>query len=119
MALCLLVFLDASKVFDRVNHCILFTKLGNRGTPNILFAYCLSGMLTSRSHAYVWVGHILLSSMYLMASGKAAFSRLIYSTFMIDDLSLNINACRVGCCVGIEIINHLMYADDLVIVYTY
>ena len=70
-------------------------------------------MLTSRC-AYVGVGH-LLSSMYLMASGKAAFSRLIYSTFMIDDLSLNINACRVGCCVGIEIINHLMYADDLFI----
>ena len=33
----------------------------------------------------------------------------------IDDLSVNLNACRVGCCVGNEIINHLMYADDLVI----
>ena len=75
-------FLDASKAFDRVNHRILFTKLGNRGTPNILFAYCLSGMLTSRC-AYVGVGHIPLPSMYLMASGKAAFSRLIYSIFIL------------------------------------
>ena len=75
-------FLDASEAFDRVNHCILFTKLGNRGTPNILFVYCLSGMQTSRC-AYVGVGHILLSSMYQMASGKAAFSRLIYSTFIL------------------------------------
>ena len=33
----------------------------------------------------------------------------------IDDLSVTLNACRVGCCVGIEIINHLMYADDLVV----
>ena len=33
----------------------------------------------------------------------------------IDDLSVDLNACRVGCCVGNEIINHLMYADDLVI----
>ena len=33
----------------------------------------------------------------------------------IDDLSVNLNACRVGCCVGKELINHLMYADDLVI----
>ena len=33
----------------------------------------------------------------------------------IDDLSMNLNACRVGCCVGNELINHLMYADDLVI----
>ena len=33
----------------------------------------------------------------------------------IDDLSVDLNACRVGCCVGNAIINHLMYADDLVI----
>ena len=51
-----------------------------------------------------------------MASGKAAFSRLIYSIFILMILySVNLNACRVGCCVGNELINHLMYADDLVI----
>ena len=33
----------------------------------------------------------------------------------VDDLSVALNACRVGCCVGKVIINHLMYADDLVI----
>ena len=33
----------------------------------------------------------------------------------VDDLSVTLNACRVGCCVGNVIINHLMYADDLVI----
>ena len=33
----------------------------------------------------------------------------------IDDLSASLNACRVGCCVGNEIIIHLLYADDLVI----
>ena len=33
----------------------------------------------------------------------------------VDDLSVALNACRVGCCVGKVLINHLMYADDLVI----
>ena len=47
-----------------------------------MYTYCLSGMLTSRC-AYVGVGHIPHPSMYLMASGKAAFSRLIYSIFIL------------------------------------
>ena len=33
----------------------------------------------------------------------------------VDDLSVTINACRVGCFVGNVIIYHRMYADDLVI----
>ena len=37
----------------------------------------------------------------------------------VDDLSVALNACRVGCCVGNVIINHLMYADDLVILAPY
>ena len=52
-------FLDARKAFDRVNHRISFTTLGNRVPANKLFAYCLSGMLTS-SCACVEVGHIPL-----------------------------------------------------------
>ena len=38
---------------------------------------------------------------------------------MEQSLSVNLNACRVGCCVGNELINHLMYADDLVIMAPY
>ena len=50
--------------------------------------------------------------MYLMASARQHSLAL---SIHIDDLSVNLNACRVGCCVGNEIINNLMYADDLVI----
>ena len=34
---------------------------------------------------------------------------------LLDDLSIALSACRTGCCVGNSLINHLMYADDLVI----
>ena len=33
----------------------------------------------------------------------------------VDDLSVALTACRVSCCVGMVIIYHIMYADDLVI----
>ena len=33
----------------------------------------------------------------------------------VDDLSVALNACRVGCCVMKVLINHIMHADDLVI----
>ena len=55
--------------------------------------------------------------MLLMGFVEAAFCRLtclIYN-ISVDDLSVALNACRVGCCIGNVIINHLMYADDLVI----
>ena len=82
MAVCLLVFKMPARplTVSTIVYCLRNLVIGE--PPNILFVYCLSGMLTSRC-AYIGVGHILISSMYKMASGKAAFSRLIYSTFIL------------------------------------
>ena len=33
----------------------------------------------------------------------------------MDELSSNLNNCKVGCIVGKLICNHLMYADDIVL----
>ena len=33
----------------------------------------------------------------------------------MDDLSELLNTCRVGCLAGSQTVNHLMYADDLVL----
>ena len=41
-------------------------------------------------------------------------SPFLFNVYM-NDLSLNLNACGTGCRVGDSLINHLMYADDLVI----
>ncbi len=37
----------------------------------------------------------------------------------VDDLSHELNACNIGCITGTILINHLMYADDLVIMCPY
>ena len=37
----------------------------------------------------------------------------------VDDLGVALNACRAGCCVGNVIINHIMNANDLVILAQY
>ncbi len=37
----------------------------------------------------------------------------------MDDLSRELNACRVECITCAMLINHLMYADDLVIMCPY
>ena len=69
MAVCLLVFETPARPLTVSTIVYYLRNLVIGEPPNILFAYCLSGMLTSRC-AYVGVGHIPLPSMYLMAFGK-------------------------------------------------
>ena len=33
----------------------------------------------------------------------------------MDDLSINLKECQTGCIAGGTIVNHLMYADDIVL----
>ncbi len=45
-------------------------------------------------------------------------SLYLFNVYM-DDLSRELNACKIGCIIGAMLINHLMYADDLVIMCPY
>ena len=45
-------------------------------------------------------------------------SPFLFNLYM-DELSNQLNACKIGCLFGSMIINHLMYADDLVIFCSY
>ena len=45
-------------------------------------------------------------------------SPILFNIYM-DDLSKELNKCNTGCLVGNSVINHLMYADDLVILSPY
>lgn len=43
----------------------------------------------------------------------------VLSNVSVDELSKRLEECRTGCVVGERLINHLLYADDLVIVSPY
>ena len=40
-------FLDASKAFDRVDHCLLFQKLAKRGIPHVILNFYSHGIACS------------------------------------------------------------------------
>ncbi len=58
-----------------------------------------------------------ISQPFLVSNGVhqgGILSPYLFNIYM-DDLSKNAFACKTGCINGLVLLNHLMYADDLVI----
>ena len=107
-------FLDASKAFDRVNHVQLFDKLVKRGVPGYIIRILI-----------YWYSHQLMcvrwgnefSSSFTVSNGVrqgGILSPYLFNVY-VDDLSCALNTCAVGCYISSCRVNHLMYADDLVL----
>ncbi len=113
-----LCFIDASKAFDRINHEKLFLKLLARGVPKyilriLIFWYANQAMRVKWDNA--------VSAPFHVNNGVrqgGILSPILFNVYM-DDLSRQLNACNTGCIVGNTVVNHLMYADDLVILSPY
>ena len=108
-------FLDASKAFDRVNHSVLFSKLSSKGVPG----YLLRILVFWYEHQTMCVrwGKVV-SEPFTVSNGVrqgGVLSPLFFSVYM-DDLSKRLNELNIGCSIGEMIINHIMFADDLVLV---
>ena len=107
-------FLDASKAFDRVNHSLLFDKLCVRGVPFYLIRLLVYWYEHQRM-CVRWGG--VYSSSFTVTNGVrqgGILSPYLFNVY-VDDLSVKLNSCHVGCYYSGGCINHLMYADDLVI----
>ena len=107
-------FLDASKAFDRVNHNVLFNKLFERGVPPFIVRV-LVYWYAHQTFCVRWGS--IYSEPFTVSNGVrqgGILSPLFFNLYM-DDLSSKLNKCRVGCCFDNRVINHLMYADDLVV----
>lgn len=107
-------FIDASKAFDRVNHAKLFFKMRQRGVPEYIV----------RILAY-WYAHQLMqvkwgnkvSAPFGVSNGVrqgGILSPILFNLYM-DELSERLNVCKTGCMIGNSLVNHIMYADDLVV----
>ena len=107
-------FLDASKAFDRVNHAKLFEKLRKRGICGYLLRILVYWYET-QTMCVRWGNNV--SDEFTVSNGVrqgGILSPRLFSIY-IDDLSIALNAMRIGCSINNELINHLMYADDMVL----
>ncbi len=107
-------FIDASKAFDRVNHDKLFLKLTKGGVPSFLIRILVYWYLHQTTRVR-W-GNVTSIPFHVTNGVRQGgiLSPFLFNMYM-NDLSLILNACDTACRVGDLLINHLMYADDLII----
>ena len=107
-------FLDASKAFDLVNHNSLFRILESRGvSANIL--RIVKYLYKFQKCQVSWDGET--SDDFVSTRGVKQGGILSPSFFNVymHELSERLDSIRTGCIVGSKLVNHLLYADDLVI----
>ena len=107
-------FLDASKAFDRVNHTKLFKKLSEKGVPDYLLRILIY-WYANQTMCIRWGSKT--SEKFHVSNGVRQGSILSPHLFKVyvDELSTILNKLQTGCSVTNIIINHLMYADDIVL----
>ena len=105
-------FLDASKVFDRVNHWKLFNKLIVRKVPLLIVRMFI--FWYSKQEMCIKWGQST-SSFFTVSNGVrqgGILSPRLFAVY-VDYLSKHLHDARSGCFIGHQCINHVMYADDI------
>ncbi len=109
-----MTFMDASKAFDKVNHWVLVDKLISRGLPCAIVRILLKWYETQNFYVK-WCG--CLSTSFKVSNGVrqgGILSPILYNLFM-DDLSVRLSKSFSGCFINGQSANHLLYADDSVL----
>ena len=108
-------FLDASKAFDCVNHWKLFKVMVERKCP----AFIIRLLMYWYRHQKLCVKwDSVISKKFSVSNGikhGGILSPKLFNIY-VNVLSTSLNEKHIGCCLKDKVINHLYYADDLVLV---
>ncbi|CAL4096751.1 unnamed protein product [Meganyctiphanes norvegica] len=109
------LFLDASKAFDRLNYVKLFNKLLSRNMCPITVRLLLKMYLNQKIQVN-WNGK--LSQPFCVTNGVkqgGVLSPLFFSVY-IDELLIKLKNTGIGCHIGNHYYGALGYADDIVLI---
>ena len=107
-------FLDATKAFDRVNYCKLFSILVKRDIPPA-YVRLLLNLYTNSVTCVSWNG--VCSRRFPVKNGVRQgriISRILFCVY-IDGLLQRLYESGVGCYIGNVFVGALAYADDVVL----
>ena len=109
-------FLDASKAFDFVNQWKLFKVMVERKCPAFIIRLL---MYWYRNQKLRVKWDSVICSKFSVSNGSKQGGILPPKLFNIyfNVLSASLNEKYIGCCLKDKVVNHLYYADDLVLVY--
>ena len=110
-----MLFLDASKAFDRVEHWSLSRNLLIEMCHWWLFGCSSTDQYRQQTLCVKWGRNT--SSFFTVTNGvrQGGILSPFLFTLYVDDLSHKLNNAKVGCHINNVCINHLFYADDLCI----
>jgi hypothetical protein len=107
-------FLDASKAFDKVHYCKLFSLLLARNIPALIIRLLLN-IYTGQCVRVLWNG--IYSGNFSVSNGVkqgGIISPILFSVYY-DDVLCRLQRAGVGCYNGQMFTGALAYADDLVL----
>ena len=107
-------FLDASKAFDLVDHCKLFSILNKRGLPSPIIRF-LSSWYQKQEMKVQWGSS--LSNGFSVSNGVrqgGVLSPYLFAVYL-DGLLEELSNSGVGCYWGSSFVGALAYADDVVL----
>jgi len=105
-------FLDATKAFDRVNYCKLFSVLMKRNISP-LYLRLLFNMYTNSNARVSWNG--VFSHSFKVENGvkQGGIASPVLLCVYLDELLQRLHESGVGCYTGSVFVGALAYADDV------